>query len=251
MTEPGETTAPQDPTDDRDEPSGRWKPSPTGVIVAAIAAVVLVIIGATGGIVLFSGGGSGGQTVPVAGSVDAGFAQDMIVHHQQGILMARIAELDSTDSEVQGVAYDIQYTQTAQVGQMQGWLALWNLPQTSDAPHMAWMTIGGHNHTGATDDPLATTGLMPGMATDDEMNKLKSLHGKDSDIYFLQLMIRHHEGGAAMMQYAIDHAANPVVRNFAQQMLTAQTGEIGVMTGMLTARGAQPLPYTPPELPGG
>ena len=64
------------------------------------------------------------------------------------------------------------------------------------------------------------------------------MKGTASDIYFLQLMIRHHEGGAAMMSYAADHAASPVVRNFASKMLEAQTSEIGVMTGMLTARGS-------------
>lgn len=220
-------------------------------VLAALGAIVLLVIGATAGVALFSGGaGSADQNIPTAGSVDAGFAQDMIVHHGQGVLMAHIAELDSSDPEIQQIAYDIEYTQTAQIGQMQGWLALWGVPEVSDAPHMAWMTVGGHNHTGGSDDPLATTGLMPGMATDAEMAKLQSLRGKDSDIYFLQLMIRHHEGGAAMMAYAEDHAGNAVVRNFAKQMLIAQNGEIGVMTGMLTARGAQPLPFTAPELTG-
>ena len=83
---------------------------------------------------------------------------------------------------------------------------------------------------------------MPGMATDAEITKLEGLKGTASDIYFLQLMIRHHEGGAAMMSYAADHAASPVVRNFASKMLESQTSEIGVMTGMLEARGAKPLP---------
>ena len=36
---------------------------------------------------------------------------------------------------------------------------------------------------------------MPGMATDAEMTKLRSLHGADADTFFIQLMLRHHEGG--------------------------------------------------------
>ncbi len=223
----------------------------TMVVLAAIGAVVLLVIGATAGIALFSGGSTAtDQTIPTAGSVDAGFAQDMIVHHGQGVLMAHYAELDSSDPEIQRMAYDIEYTQTDQIGQMQAWLQLWGIPEVSSAPHMAWMTLGGHNHTGGSDDPLSTTGLMPGMATDAEMAKLQSLRGKESDIYFLQLMIRHHQGGAPMMAYAQTHATNPVVRNLAKQMLIAQTGEIGVMTGMLADRGAQPLPYTAPSLEG-
>ena len=55
-------------------------------------------------------------------------------------------------------------------------------------------------------------------------------------------MIRHHQGGAAMMQYAAEHATNPVVRNFAAKMAQSQTAEISVMTQMLAERGAEPLP---------
>ena len=263
---------PHPPTaDDVLVPAGAWRTPPTRhdadddgesaysagvsrstmVVLAAIGAVVLLVIGATAGIALFSGGSSAtDQTIPTAGSVDAGFAQDMIVHHGQGVLMAHYAELDSSDPEIQRMAYDIEYTQTDQIGQMQAWLQLWGIPEVSSAPHMAWMTVGGHNHSGGSDDPLSTTGLMPGMATDAEMAKLQSLRGKESDIYFLQLMIRHHQGGAPMMEYAQTHATNPVVRNLAKQMLIAQTGEIGVMTGMLADRGAQPLPYTAPSLEG-
>ena len=63
---------------------------------------------------------------------------------------------------------------------------------------------------------------MPGMATDSEIAKLQGLTGTESDIYFLQLMIRHHQGGVPMMQYAAEHATNPVVRNFASKMAQSQ-----------------------------
>jgi uncharacterized protein (DUF305 family) len=44
------------------------------------------------------------------------------------------------------------------------------------------------------------------------------------------------------MQYAAQHAENPVVRNFAGKMRVAQEAEVFVMTQMLAARGAEPLP---------
>ena len=83
---------------------------------------------------------------------------------------------------------------------------------------------------------------MPGMATTDEIDKLKGLTGTASDIYFLQLMVRHHQGGLPMMQYAAEHGTDPVVRNFADKMAQTQQSEISVMTQMLTQRGAEPLP---------
>jgi uncharacterized protein (DUF305 family) len=219
--------------------------------------------------------------------VDAGFARDMIVHHDQGVLMAHYAEQNTTDPEIGVMAYDIGYTQTDQIGQMQGWLSLWDLPESTDAARMSWMqgsdhaghgltpgttgaaagdsaspASGDHDHpslsgtsvssapasaaapatTGAPETSSDQTPLMPGMATDSEMARLKALRGTESDIYFLQLMVRHHQGGTAMMEYAAERATNPVVRNFAQKMADAQSAEISVMTQMLQERGAEPLP---------
>jgi len=146
------------------------------------------------------------------------------------------------------MAYDLGYTQTDQIGQMQGWLSLWDLAEFTDSTHMTWMGSDAHSH-GGTDmgssgsaAAVAQGALMPGMATNDEIAKLRSLRGTDSDIYFLQMMVRHHQGGQPMMRYAAEHATNPVVRNFAGKMADSQDSEVSVMTQMLAARGAQPLP---------
>ena len=63
----------------------------------------------------------------------------MIVHHDQGVLMAHYAEQNTTDPEIGVMAYDIGYTQTDQIGQMQGWLSLWDLPESGDGTRMGWM----------------------------------------------------------------------------------------------------------------
>jgi uncharacterized protein (DUF305 family) len=110
--------------------------------------------------------------------------------------------------------------------------------------------VDSHGMTmGAATPPAASSGaaaaevpLMPGMATDSEISTLQGLTGAASDTYFLQLMIRHHQGGVPMMQYAAEHATSPVVRNFASKMAQSQESEISVMTQMLAERGAQPLP---------
>lgn len=229
----------------------RWGPRGT-VVIVGIGALVMVLIGATIGLALAR---SGPKTVSISAEgqdpVDTGFSRDMIVHHNQGVLMAHIAELDSTDKDVRITAYDIEFTQTSQIGTMQGWLDLWGVQRLTDDAHMSWMGSAGMADMNMVTTRGATSGLsdgavMPGMATDAEITKLEGLKGTASDIYFLQLMIRHHQGGAAMMTYAANHAASPVVQNFASKMLESQESEIGVMTGMLTARGAQPLPFTAP-----
>ena len=234
----------------------------TGIALAAAGAVALLLVGATIGLLL-SGriGSSAAATTPVTDSVDAGFARDMIVHHDQGVLMAHYAELNTTDDEISVMAYDIGATQSDQAGQMKGWLSLWDLPEFSTGPHMAWMADGGnggHDMAGMATTSAAATGaassdpasgstgtdgaLMPGMATDAQIDQLRTARGEASDILFLQLMIRHHQGGLPMMEYAAQHAESTVVANFAAKMADAQESEISVMTQMLAARGAQPLP---------
>ena len=234
----------------------------TGIALAVAGAVALLLVGATIGLLL-SGriGGSAAATTPGTDSVDAGFARDMIVHHDQGVLMAHYAELDTTDDEISVMAYDIGATQSDQAGQMKGWLSLWDLPEFSTGPHMAWMADDGHGGhdmagmattsavgTGAASSATASasTGtdgaLMPGMATDAQIDQLRTARGEASDILFLQLMIRHHQGGLPMMEYAAQHAGSTVVANFAAKMADAQESEISVMTQMLAARGAEPLP---------
>jgi len=253
---PGSAAGPAASTDSR---PGRSRG--VTILLLAAAAVVLLLVGATLGLAL-SGAFRAEPATPDSSSVDAGFARDMIVHHDQGVLMAHYAEQNTQDPEIGVMAYDIGYTQTDQIGQMQGWLSLWDLPESTDAPRMSWMSgdHGGHDMgamttagSAPTSVPATTPGttpgtaaaqtpLMPGMATNSEIAHLQGLRGTESDIYFLQLMIRHHQGGQPMMQDAAAHATNPVVRNFAEKMAQSQSAEIAVMTQMLAERGAEPLP---------
>jgi len=76
----------------------------------------------------------------------------------------------------------------------------------------------------------------------DELAALRQATGPDVDVMFLQLMLRHHEGGAGMLSYAAERAVRQQVRNLAAQMLTAQTAEIQSIRQMLAERGAAPLP---------
>lgn len=201
--------------------------------LGAVLAVALVALGGAVAVLL----GLGATTKPSADSVDAGFARDMSVHHRQAVLMAGLARDRSTDPEVRLIAFDIETLQLSQVGQMQGWLALWELSQSSGEP-MSWMA--GHDH-GATTMDMSDSGLMPGMASATELDQLRQAQGADFDVLFLQLMIRHHQGGTAMAAYAAEHAEIDAVRTLARSMDQTQTVEITTLTDMLTARGGTPL----------
>jgi len=200
------------------------------LLVGVLVIAALAVAGTVGWLVGNSGDGSwaAGET-----SVDAGFARDMSTHHTQAITMASYTR-DATDNpSIQILARDIETQQYFQIGEMQGWLDTWGLSRTSKQPVMSWMT--GHSH-------LESDGLMPGMATPDEMDKLETMTGKPLSIYFLQLMIRHHQGGLPMAQYAAEHASRAYVRNLAQKMAQAQSNEIVQMEQLLRKLGGSPLP---------
>ena len=207
-----------------------------------LRAVLLAVI--AGGLVLLGGAlavavGIGRVDPPGADSVEAGFSRDMAAHHLQGVEMADLALERSEDRAVRGLAYDISSTQTNQTGRMQGWLALWGLPLTGGEV-MAWMGSesdhAGHDGAGAAGAP------MPGMATEAELAELRSLSGREFDVAFLRLMIRHHQGGLGMAEHAVAHAQVDAVRDLARAIAESQTAESELMLGMLVERGGSPLP---------
>ncbi|KUN87032.1 DUF305 domain-containing protein [Streptomyces griseoruber] len=199
--------------------------------IASAAAAVLVAAGAITYAVAADDGGTGG-TVPAADSADAGFARDMAVHHQQAVEMAYIVRDRTTDEEVRRLAYDIAQTQANQRGMLLGWLDLWGLPKVSSDAPMSWMGMGGmaDGEDGA---------LMPGMATDTELEKLGTLKGKQAEVFFLQLMTDHHKGGIHMAEGCVAKCTVGVEKRLAQGMVDAQQSEIALMADMLRARGAK------------
>jgi uncharacterized protein (DUF305 family) len=198
-------------------------------VLLAVVAMGLVLLG--GGLAVVLGLGRDDTATP--GAVDVGFSRDMSTHHLQGVAMANLVADHSQDPAVRGLAFDISSTQTNQVGRMQGWLALWGYSATG-GDQMAWMNGDMHMHM--------TAGLMPGMATEDELAHLPSLSGGAFDVEFLRLMIRHHEGGLEMARYAQAHGETDVVRALATSIANSQTAETKLMTGMLSDRGGTPLP---------
>jgi uncharacterized protein (DUF305 family) len=157
---------------------------------------------------------------PSNDSAEAGFARDMIVHHGQAVQMAEIVR-DRTESDDMGLlATDIALSQQAQIGIMQGWLGVWGLPITGSEPTMVWM---GH----------PTDGLMPGMATPEEISRLSELPPARADVLFLKLMIAHHEAAIPMAGAILKRTDEPEVRQLAQSIQKARRAEIENMKAMV------------------
>jgi uncharacterized protein (DUF305 family) len=237
---------PLDPPDDPD-PGGRDGGEDSGdrtrearwvrpfLVVAGVLG--LLLLGAAAGL-LIGLAGRDDPIVPGPDSVDVGFAQDMTVHHQQAVEMAGWERDHSTDPVVRQLAADIETTQNSQIGRMQGWLDLWDAASLPVGGHMAWMSSPTHDHAGGS----GAVATMPGMASSADLAALRASTGPALDVLFLQLMLRHHEGGAAMLEHGAQHAAVPQLRNLAKQMLSSQTSESDYLRQLLAERGGRPLP---------
>jgi uncharacterized protein (DUF305 family) len=153
-------------------------------------------------------------------SAEAGFARDMIVHHGQAVQIAEIVRDRTNSDSMRLLAADISLTQQAQVGIMQGWLEVWGLPISGSEPAMAWM---GH----------PTEGLMPGMATPDEIMRLSQIPPERADVLFLRLMIAHHEAAIPMAQAVLERTDEPEVRQLAKSIIESQKAEIENMNAMV------------------
>jgi uncharacterized protein (DUF305 family) len=156
---------------------------------------------------------------PGEDSPEVGFARDMMVHHAQAVEMAEIMRDKTKSDEIRTLATDIALTQQAQIGMMQGWLNVWGVPISGTEPAMSWM---GH----------PTEGLMPGMATPQEIDRLKEALPEEADKQFLWLMIRHHRAAIPMAEAIIDRTERPEVRHLAGAIAASQRQEIRTMVAM-------------------
>ncbi|MEU8814308.1 DUF305 domain-containing protein [Actinoplanes sp. NPDC048796] len=163
-------------------------------------------------------------THPGDDSVEAGFLRDMSTHHAQAVEMSMIAHADSTNARIVTLSGDIALTQHGQIGYMQAWLRGWGLSPTSSAEPMAWMPDAAGS---------VVNGLMPGMATPEQLAQLREAKGKDLDIQFLTLMRQHHLGGIHMAQEILKLSDNKDVTWLAQTMVTGQQSEINLIDQLL------------------
>lgn len=197
-----------------------------GPVVVAVA-VVCVVAGALLGWFARDAGEAG---QPLLSDADIAFAQQMSVHHQQALTMVDMLGPEVA-RDVRAAAEQIRISQWREIGTLTGWLEL------VGAPLQAPATANGHHGAHAGPGPS-----MAGMASNEELTRLYNATGRDREILFLQLMIRHHQGGIEMAA-AAERSAAPAVRTRALSMVNGQQQEIASMSVLLHQRGGQVLPY--------
>lgn len=144
-------------------------------------------------------------------SADYAYIQMMIKHHGQALTMTDLAADRAHGKDLTRLADRIASAQGPEIGTMKGWLK---------------------NHGGARKQKGHEHGSMPGMATEKQLDELRSARGEDFDRLFLKLMISHHDGAVTMATDVLAQGNNVLVEEMANDVVAQQTSEINRMRDM-------------------
>lgn len=135
---------------------------------------------------------------------DLMFMNMMIVHHDQAIEMAEMAENRTDNEKVLQLARNISEAQRAENQQMTEWMQKMGYEP------------GAHHR-------------MAGMASPQEMDALEDSEGAEFDRLFAELMIEHHKGGIDMARNFREVGKHSELRQMQTQMIETQQKEIEKM----------------------
>jgi uncharacterized protein (DUF305 family) len=148
-------------------------------------------------------------------AVDVGFLQDMLVHHEQALLIANIYLDERPDSGVAPYAREVLLYQEREIEWMNDWLAEEGYDSGEpDRMAMGWMGMSM---------PVAE---MPGMQTQERLDELDEATGEDADRLFFRIMADHHLGGIHMGDFAKVNGARVEITEFAGTVSRNQSIEI-------------------------
>ncbi|MFB7328987.1 DUF305 domain-containing protein [Streptomyces sp. NPDC056190] len=154
-------------------------------------------------------------------NADADFVAMMIPHHQQALILSRLAPSRSSDSAVLSLADRIDVEQGLEIYMMQSWQG-WNGLEQTD-PQQSYEEM--------MQDPMMVEEM--GLATPEELDQLTASTGNAFDVLFLQLMIKHHNGATDMLTDVLTNGTDETLQQWATDMLATQYAQVQMMQRML------------------
>lgn len=137
------------------------------------------------------------------------FAQMMIPHHQQAVLISKWALKQGNNAAVKKLAARIIAEQGSEIAQMQRWIPI--------------------------DGMMGMDHPMQGMVSPSDLAKLKEARGKKFDGLYLVDMTLHHQGAIAMAT-PLMKSMNPEVAALCKSIVKGQTAEIKEMRRIMMTR---------------
>ena len=157
---------------------------------------------------------------------DVEFMQGMIMHHSQAVDMVALLRTRGKSPVLKSFGEKISISQSDEIGFMKRWLESRGKPTTMQMDHSKMSAADMKN----------MNMLMPGMLTPEQMSALAKARGARFDHLFLTGMIQHHGGALIMVDdlFNIPGAGQePVLFDFATDIVNTQSAEIKIMRGML------------------
>ena len=142
---------------------------------------------------------------------DVNFLKGMIIHHQQAIVMSKLAGKRTNNKTIIDLANRIDVSQEDEINFMESWLS-------SRDQNAHEMNHKDHMHMS-----------MSGMATPAQIESLKNSNSTDFDRLFLQLMIKHHDGALDMVDELKKYpgsANDQLLNEFVSDLINDQAVEI-------------------------
>ena len=147
---------------------------------------------------------------------DLDFMQGMMPHHQGAIDMAKVVLQYGKDAEVKTLAQAVIKAQEGEIALMKDWMT------KTDQTKLPMVPASKE----ANDQAMATM-----------MKNMMTPYSGDADVDYVRGMIPHHQGAIDMAKAALKYGQDPTVLKLAQDVVTAQEGEIKFMTDWLKKKG--------------
>jgi uncharacterized protein (DUF305 family) len=148
-------------------------------------------------------------------AADVMFLQMMVLHHGQGIDIARLAAERPVRAEVKTLAAAIETTQATEMATMADWLREWGQPATADP------------------DAHAAHGGMPGTSPA-EFAALRRADGAAFERTLLDLLIAHQDDAVQLARGELAAGHNHRVRDLARRIDLSRSAQV---KQMLSYRG--------------
>ena len=158
---------------------------------------------------------------------DLHFIDMMMMHHQQGIEMARLAEGKAQNARVKAFAAKTAADQEKDIQKLQ-WHRDNHYPGRPKMDHQQMMA---HMQS-----------MMPGhenmmMDMEADLAKLRAASGREFDRLFLDTMIPHHQMAIDMSKDAVAKAQHAEIKELARQAIAKQQAEIAEMNRIKAGLG--------------
>ena len=169
---------------------------------------------------------------------DSDYVSMMLMHHDQGIEMAKAEAEKGERQEVKDLATKILNGQEADKKELQELQASLKSGSGPDT--------GGMSGAGGMQGMSGMSGMSGGMHDmggmsamqkkhHEDMDKLKSASGAEADQLFLRVMSQHHQMAVDMSEQAKPKLKDARVREFSDKTIRSQTAEIAEMKKLSAA----------------